>query len=136
MYKSFGRFNGKEAGLLLIYLLPGANQIESANGIYRAMEELKTYFPEDVDYAISYDSTPAVSASIEEIVHTLFEVIVLVVLVVFIFLQNARATLIPLLAIPVSIIGTFIFFPMMGFTINTLTTVSYTHLDVYKRQLQ
>ena len=121
MYKSFGRFNGKEAGLLLIYLLPGANQIESANGIYRAMEELKTYFPEDVDYAISYDSTPAVSASIEEIVHTLFEVIVLVVLVVFIFLQNARATLIPLLAIPVSIIGTFIFFPMMGFTINTLT---------------
>ena len=121
MYKSFGRFNGKEAGLLLIYLLPGANQIESTNGIYRAMEELKTYFPEDVDYAISYDSTPAVSASIEEIVHTLFEVIVLVVLVVFIFLQNARATLIPLLAIPVSIIGTFIFFPMMGFTINTLT---------------
>lgn len=120
-YKSFGRFNGKGAGLLLIYLLPGANQIESANGIYRAMDELKSYFPEDVDYAITYDSTPAVSASIEEIVHTLFEAILLVVLVVFVFLQNARATLIPLVAIPVSLIGTFIFFPALGFTVNTLT---------------
>ena len=120
-YKSFGRFNGKGAGLLLIYLLPGANQIESANGIYAAMDELKKYFPDDVDYAITYDSTPAVSASIEEIVHTLFEAILLVVLVVFVFLQNARATLIPLVAIPVSLIGTFIFFPALGFTINTLT---------------
>ena len=120
-YKSFGRFNGKGAGLLLIYLLPGANQIESANGIYQAMDELKKYFPDDVDYAITYDSTPAVSASIEEIVHTLFEAILLVVLVVFVFLQNARATLIPLVAIPVSLIGTFIFFPALGFTVNTLT---------------
>ena len=120
-YKSFGRFNGKDAGLLLIYLLPGANQIESANGVYRALDELKGYFPDDVDYAITYDSTPAVSASIEEIVHTLFEAILLVVLVVFVFLQNARATLIPLVAIPVSLIGTFIFFPALGFTINTLT---------------
>ena len=120
-YKAFGRFNGRGAGLLMLYLLPGANQIESANGIYQAMEELKGYFPEDVDYAISYDSTPAVSASIEEIVHTLFEAILLVVLVVFVFLQNARATLIPLIAIPVSLIGTFAFFPALGFTINTLT---------------
>lgn len=120
-YKSFGRFNGKDAGLLLIYLLPGANQIESANGVYRTLDELKGYFPDDVDYAITYDSTPAVSASIEEIVHTLFEAILLVVLVVFVFLQNARATLIPLVAIPVSLIGTFIFFPALGFTINTLT---------------
>lgn len=120
-YKSFGRFNGKEAGLLLLYLLPGANQIESAKGIYKTLQELKTYFPDDVDYAITYDSTPAVSASIEEIVHTLFEAILLVVLVVFVFLQNFRATLIPLAAIPVSLIGTFIFFPMLGFTVNTLT---------------
>ena len=120
-YKSFGRFNGKDAGLLMLYLLPGANQIESANGIYRAMEELKQYFPDDVDYAITYDSTPAVSASIEEIVSTLFEAIVLVVLVVFVFLQNARATLIPLIAIPVSLIGTFAFFPVLGFSINTLS---------------
>ncbi|NLD90876.1 MAG: multidrug efflux RND transporter permease subunit [Lentisphaerae bacterium] len=120
-YKSFGRYNGKDAGLLLVYLLPGANQIESANGVYRALEELKGYFPDDVDYAITYDSTPAVTASIEEIVHTLFEAILLVVLVVFVFLQNARATLIPLIAIPVSLIGTFILFPALGFTVNTLT---------------
>ena len=85
-YKSFGRFNGKGAGLLMLYLLPGANQIESAAGVYRTLEELKGYFPDDVDYAITYDSTPAVSASIEEIVHTLFEAIVLVVFVVFVFL--------------------------------------------------
>ena len=120
-YKSFGRFNGRGAGLLMLYLLPGANQIESAQGIYRTLEELKAFFPEDVDYAITYDSTPAVSASIEEIVHTLFEAILLVVLVVFIFLQNFRATLIPLVAIPVSLIGTFAFFPALGFTVNTLT---------------
>ncbi|HPT15754.1 MAG TPA: multidrug efflux RND transporter permease subunit [Kiritimatiellia bacterium] len=120
-YKSFGRFNGKGAGLLMLYLLPGANQIESAAGVYRTLAELKSYFPDDVDYAITYDSTPAVSASIEEIVHTLFEAIVLVVFVVFVFLQNARATLIPLIAIPVSLIGTFAFFPALGFTVNTLT---------------
>ncbi len=120
-YKSFGRFNGKGAGLLMLYLLPGANQIESANGIYKALDELKAFFPDDVDYAITYDSTPAVSASIEEIVHTLFEAILLVVIVVFLFLQNFRATLIPLVAIPVSLIGTFAFFPALGFTINTLT---------------
>ena len=120
-YKSFGRYNGREAGLLMLYLLPGANQIECAKEVYRTLDELKRYFPDDMDYAITYDSTPAVSASIEEIVHTLFEAIVLVVLVVFIFLQNFRATLIPLAAIPVSLVGTFIFFPLMGFTINTLT---------------
>ncbi len=120
-YKSFGRFNGKDAGLLMMYLLPGANQIESAKGIYKTLEDLKKFFPDDVDYAITYDSTPAVSASIEEIVHTLFEAIVLVVFVVFIFLQNVRATLIPLIAIPVSLIGTFAFFPALGFTVNTLT---------------
>jgi HAE1 family hydrophobic/amphiphilic exporter-1 len=120
-YKSFGRYNGADAGVLMIYLLPGANQIESANGIYAAMEELKRFFPADVDYAITYDSTPAVQASIREIVVTLFQAIVLVVLVVFIFLQNARATLIPLLAIPVSLVGTFAFFPLLGFSINTLS---------------
>jgi hydrophobic/amphiphilic exporter-1 (mainly G- bacteria), HAE1 family len=120
-YKSFGRYNGKDAGVLMLYLLPGANQIESAHGIYKTLEELKTFFPADVDYAITYDSTPAVEASIEEIVHTLFEAIILVVLVVFIFLQNARATLIPLLAVPVSLIGTFALFPMLGFSINTLS---------------
>jgi len=120
-YKSFGRYNGKEAGVLMIYLLPGANQIESANGIYAELENLKKFFPGDVDYAITYDSTPAVTASIKEIFVTLYEAIILVVLVVFIFLQNARATLIPLLAIPVSLIGTFALFPVLGFSINTLS---------------
>jgi HAE1 family hydrophobic/amphiphilic exporter-1 len=87
----------------------------------QALNDLKKFFPADVDYAITYDSTPAVEASIEEIVHTLFEAVILVVLVVFIFLQNARATLIPLLAVPVSLIGTFALFPALGFSINTLS---------------
>jgi HAE1 family hydrophobic/amphiphilic exporter-1 len=120
-YKSFGRYNGRDSAVLLVYLLPGANQIESAHGVYQALADLKQFFPNDVDYAITYDSTPAVEASIEEIVHTLLEAVVLVVLVVFIFLQNARATLIPLLAVPVSLIGTFALFPVLGFSINTLS---------------
>ncbi len=107
--------------MLLIYLLPGANQIESAKGVYAAMEQLKTYFPEDVAYAVSYDTTPAVQASITGIVHTLLEAIVLVVLVVFVFLQNFRATLIPLLTVPVSLLGTFALFPLLGFSVNTLS---------------
>jgi len=120
-YKSFGRLNGKPAGVLIIYLLPGANQIRCAEGIYRELEELKKFFPQDVDYAVGYDTTPAVRASIEEIVVTLFEAVVLVVLVVFVFLQNFRATLIPLLTVPVSLIGTFAVFPLLGFSINTLS---------------
>ena len=120
-YKSFGRFNGKEASVLMVYLAPGANQIQSANGVYHAMDSLKSFFPGDMDYAITYDSTPAVQASIKEIYVTLLQAILLVVLVVFVFLQNARATLIPLLAIPVSLIGTFIFFPVLGFSVNTLS---------------
>ena len=120
-YKSFGKLNGKPAGVLLVYLLPGANQIQSSSAIYRRMDELKKFFPKDVDYGISYDTTPAVEASIEEIVHTLFEAIVLVVIVVFLFLQNLRATLIPLLTVPVSLLGTFAMFPMLGFSVNTLS---------------
>lgn len=120
-YKSFGALNGKPAGVLLIYLLPGANQIESAEGIYSALDDLKRFFPDDVDYAISYDTTPAVRESIKGIVHTLFEAVVLVVLVVFIFLQNFRATLIPLLTVPVSLLGTFAVFPLLGFSVNTLS---------------
>jgi hydrophobic/amphiphilic exporter-1 (mainly G- bacteria), HAE1 family len=120
-YKSFGQLNGSPAGLLLLYLLPGANQVESAKGIYATLAELKTYFPEDIDYAISYDTTPAVEASIEGIVHTLFEAVVLVVLVVFLFLQNWRATLIPLLTVPVALLGTFAVFPLLGFSVNTLS---------------
>jgi HAE1 family hydrophobic/amphiphilic exporter-1 len=120
-YNSFGRLNGQPAGVLAVYLLPGANQLQAAEGIYRTLEELKRLFPTDVDYKIVYDSTPAVEASIEEINHTLVEAVILVVIVVFVFLQNVRATIIPLLTVPVSLLGTFIFFPMLGFTVNTLT---------------
>lgn len=120
-YKSFARLDGKPAGVLAVYLLPGANQLQAAEGIYHLMDELSRSFPEDVAYKITYDTTPAVEASIEGILHTLYEAIVLVILVVFIFLQNWRATLIPLLTVPVSLAGTFIFFPLLGFTVNTLS---------------
>jgi len=120
-YDSFGRLNGQEAGAMAVYLLPGANQLEASEGIYATMERAKGIFPSDVDYKIVYDTTPAVEASIESIVHTFIEAVILVTLVVFIFLQNVRATLIPLLTVPVSLIGTFIFFPMLGFSVNTLS---------------
>ena len=120
-YRSFARTNGKPAAALGLYLLPGANQIVSARAVDKALGEAKKFFPNDLDYKIVYDTTPAVVASIEEIVHTLFEAVVLVLLVVLLFLQNWRATLIPMLTVPVSLIGTFIFFPLLGFTVNTLT---------------
>ena len=120
-YNSFGRLNGKPAGAMAVYLLPGANQLQAAEGIYETMKEAKHFFPPDMDYTIVYDTTPAVEASIESIVHTFIEAVILVTLVVFIFLQNLRATIIPLLTVPVSLIGTFIFFPLLGFSVNTLS---------------
>ena len=114
-YKSFGRLDGKSAGIMAVYLLPGANQLQAAHAIYDAMKNAKTLFPPDMDYKIVYDTTPAVEASIEGIVHTFVEAVILVTLVVFIFLQNFRATIIPLLTVPVSLIGTFIFFPAARF---------------------
>ncbi len=120
-YKSFGGLNGKPAAILAVYLLPGANQIDVAEGIYKTLDEQKRFFPPDVDYKIVYDTTPAVKASIEEILVTLYEAAVLVILVVFLFLQSVRATLVPLFAIPVSLVGTFLFFPLFGFSINTLS---------------
>ena len=120
-YKSFGRMNGKPSSVLAVYLLPGANQLQSAEGIYQTLEEVKSFFPPDVDYKIVYDTTPAVEASIHEIYKVLFEAVILVTLVVLLFLQNFRATFIPLLTVPVSLIGTFLFFPLFGFSINTLT---------------
>jgi hydrophobe/amphiphile efflux-1 (HAE1) family protein len=120
-YNSFGRLNGKPAGAMSIYLLPGSNQLKASEAIYETMRHAKELFPPDMDYTIVYDTTPAVEASIESIMHTFVEAIVLVTLVVFIFLQNLRATIIPLLTVPVSLIGTFIFFPMLGFSVNTLT---------------
>ncbi len=120
-YDMIGRLNGKPAALVALYQLPGSNAIEAADGAKKMMEELKTRFPEDLDYVIALDTTLAVTEGIKEIVHTLFEAMVLVILVVFLFLQGWRPTLIPLLAVPVSLIGTFMLFPMLGFSINTLS---------------
>ena len=120
-YNSFGRLNGKPSGAMAVYLLPGANQLKAAETIYKTMATAKGLFPPDLDYTIVYDTTPAVQASIHEIVKTFVEALILVTLVVFIFLQNLRATIIPLLTVPVSIVGTFIFFPMLGFSVNTLS---------------
>src|SRR6476619_3358898 len=119
-YNSFGRLDGKPAGSMAVYLLPGANQLKAAEEVYETMKHAKTLFPSDMDYKIVYDTTPAVEASIHEILKTFVEALILVTLVVFIFLQNIRATIIPMLTIPVSLIGTFIFFPLLGFSINTL----------------
>src|SRR3954451_13699532 len=120
-YALQGRLNGKPAALLAIYQLPGSNAVKTAEGVRKLMKEAKTRFPQGLDYAIPLDTTLAVSEGIKEIKHTLFEAIGLVILVVFIFLQGWRATLIPLLAVPVSLIGTFMVFPLLGFSINTLS---------------
>ncbi len=120
-YNSFGRLNGKPGGAMAVYLLPGANQLKAAETIYETMEHAKTLFPSEMDYKIVYDTTPAVEASIHEILKTFVEALILVTIVVFIFLQNIRATIIPLLTIPISLVGTFIFFPILGFSVNTLS---------------
>ncbi len=120
-YNQIGRLNGRPAAIIAVYQLPGSNAIDTMNSAKQLMEELKSRFPEDLDYNISLDTTLAVSEGINEIVHTLVEALILVVLVVFIFLQNWRATLIPLLAVPVSLVGTFAVFPLLGFSINTLS---------------
>src|SRR5262249_3372213 len=120
-YTPFGRLNGKPSGAMAVYLLPGANQLKAADSIYKTMAAAKTLFPPDLDYTIVYDTTPAVQASIHEIVETFTQALSLVPLVRFIFLQKLRATIIPLLTVPVSIVGTFIFFPALGFSVNTLS---------------
>jgi len=120
-YDMKGRLNGKPAALVALYQLPGSNAIEAAEGAKKVMAELKARFPEDLDYVVALDTTLAVTEGINEIMHTLFEALVLVILVVFLFLQGWRPTLIPLLAVPVSLIGTFMLFPMLGFSINTLS---------------
>src|SRR5213079_1853913 len=109
-YNAFGRLDGKPAGAMAVYLLPGANQLKAAEAIYHTMASARGFFPPDMDYKIVYDTTPSVEASIHEILKTFVEAIILVTLVVFIFLQNVRATFVPLLTVPVSLIGTFIFF--------------------------
>jgi len=111
----------KATGAIALYLTPGSNAIETRNNVLKMMEESKKRFPPGLDYAVSLDTTLAVTEGINEIYKTLVEALVLVILVVFLFLQNWRATLIPLLAVPVSLIGTFVVFPLLGFSINTLS---------------
>ncbi|SPE59509.1 multidrug efflux system protein [Verrucomicrobia bacterium] len=120
-YDIMGRFNEKPSAILALYQLPGSNAIEAAKGVNRLMAELKERFPSDLDYHISIDTTKAVTEGIREIGKTFWEALALVMLVVFIFLQGWRAALIPLLAVPVSLIGTFAVFPLLGFSINTLS---------------
>ena len=120
-YNSASRLNGKAAATIVIYQMPGSNALEVAARVEQTMNELAGRFPDDLKHDISLNTTRAVSVGIEEIVHTLFEAVVLVILVVFLFLQDWRATLIPLLTVPVSLIGTFIIFPLLGFSVNVLS---------------
>src|SRR6201981_2845596 len=120
-YNLKGRLNGQPAAILAVYQLPGTNAVKAAQGVRKLMAEAKERFPADIDYAVSLDQTLAVTEGMREIVKTLFEALALVVLVVFVFLQGWRATLIPLCAVPVSLIGTFVLFPLFGFSINTLS---------------
>ena len=120
-YNLKGRLNGQPAAVLAVYQLPGTNAVKAAQGVRKLMAEAKQRFPADMDFVVSLDQTLSVTEGIREILKTLFEALALVVLVVFIFLQGWRATLIPLCAVPVSLIGTFVVFPLFGFSINTLS---------------
>jgi len=120
-YTVASRMNGRTATTIGIFQQPGANAVETAAAVRARMEELKKQFPTGLDYAITLDTSLFTLNSIEKVVHTFFEAVVLVVLVVFLFLQSLRATIIPILAVPVSIIGTFIGMHLLGFSINMLT---------------
>src|SRR5579862_4271082 len=120
-YTLAGRLNGRPSAIMAVYQLPGSNAVEDAKSVRTLVAELKNRFPSDVDYAIPLDQTKAVTEGIREILITLGAALLLVIVVVYLFLQGWRATLIPLLAVPVSLVGTFILFPMFGFTINTLS---------------
>jgi len=120
-YSLIGRLNGKPSAILAVYQLPGTNAVQTVAGIRKLMTRMKRSFPEDIDYAISLDQTLPVTEGMKEIFITLVIALVLVILVVYLFLQDWRSTLIPMLAVPVSLIGTFIFFPAFGFSINTLS---------------
>jgi HAE1 family hydrophobic/amphiphilic exporter-1 len=121
VYQQIGRYNGKPAVIIAIYQAPGSNALAVAKQIKAQMSELKAKFPEDLEYTVSLDTTLPITEGMKEILTTLGEAIVLVIIVVFLFLQGWRATLIPLIAVPVSLIGTFAVFPLLGFSINTLS---------------
>jgi HAE1 family hydrophobic/amphiphilic exporter-1 len=120
-YNQSGRFNGQPAALVAVFQTPGANALTVADGVKAMMEQLKGRFPSDLDYQVSLDTSLPVTEGMKEIASTLWQAMILVILVVFLFLQNWRATLIPLIAVPVSLVGTFAFFPFLGFSINTLS---------------
>src|SRR5260370_12267157 len=115
------RLNGQPAAGLAVYQLPGSNAVQTVKGVRKLMAQMKQRFPQDIDYAISLDQTLPVTEGMKEIIVTLLIAIVLVILVFYLFLQDWRATLIPLLALPVSLCGTFLLFPLFVFSINTLS---------------
>jgi HAE1 family hydrophobic/amphiphilic exporter-1 len=120
-YSVSGRFHGKPSAIVAVYQLPGSNAVNAAAGVLKLMGEMKQRFPADMDFATALDTTKAVTEGMKEIVITLFIALALVILVVYIFLQGWRSTLIPLLAVPVALVGTFMFFPLFGFSLNTLS---------------
>jgi len=120
-YSQSSRLNGKPASTISVFQTPGSNGLDVVAAVRKVMDEQAKRFPPDMKYRVSLDTTAAISAGIHEIIHTLFEAVLLVILVVFLFLQDWRATLIPLLTVPVSLIGTFLFFPMLGFSVNVLS---------------
>src|ERR1700752_997442 len=120
-YSIAGRYNGRPSACLALYQIPGSNAVQAAAAANKLMAQMKQRFPNDLDYVVALDTTRAVTEGIKEIVITLLIALALVILVVYIFLQGCRATLIPLLAVPVTLIGTFILFPVFGFSINTLS---------------
>lgn len=121
VYQQIGRYNAKPAVVIAVYQAPGSNALAVAKQVKAQMEDLKSRFPPDLDYVVAMDTTLPITEGMKEIVKTLLEAVGLVIVVVFLFLQNWRATLIPLLAVPVSLIGTFVIFPILGFSINTLS---------------
>ena len=120
-YSSSARRNSSPSAVIALYQMPGSNALEVAEAAKKAMKEIAEKFPKDIEFQESLDTTLAITAGVEDIVHTLFEAVLLVILVVFIFLQNWRATLIPLITVPISLIGTIAVFPLLGFSINTLS---------------
>ena len=121
LYNAIGRHDSKPAAVIAVFQIPGTNALQVAAQIKKTMDELSQRFPRDMEYLVTLDTTLPVEEGINEIVHTLFEAVALVILVVFVFLQNWRATLIPLITVPVSLIGTFMVFPLLGFSVNMLS---------------
>src|SRR5882762_6134348 len=120
-YAQRSRIGGEPSSTIGVFQAPGSNALAVVNGVKAAMAQLKTRFPDDLDYAVTLDTTLAVTQGIKDIITTLVIAVVLVILVVYLFLQNWRATLIPMIAVPVSLVGTFAIFPYLGFSINTLS---------------